>query len=151
MLTKTPTGNGKVEVTFTMPALEQVSKLYLVGDFNDWSIALHPLTQGTDGSWLITLPLEGGRSYQFRYFDNNGHWHNDWQADAYVTNQFGGENSLVEVEDVPAVQVAAPKAAAPKAAAPKKATPRAKAAPKAAAATDGAEPKKRVVRKKKTE
>jgi 1,4-alpha-glucan branching enzyme len=134
MLTKNPAGNGKVEVTFTMPAVDHVTKLYLVGDFNDWSIVTHPLTQGTDGSWLITLPLEGGRAYQFRYFDNNGHWHNDWQADAYVPNQFGGENSLVEVEDVPLVT------------APKKRATKAKAAPAA-----DAEPKKRVVRKKKTE
>ncbi len=136
MLTKHPTGNGKVEVTFSMPALEHVSKLYLVGDFNDWSIALNPLTQGTDGSWLTTLPLEAGRSYQFRYFDNNGHWHNDWQADAYVPNQFGGENSLVQVDDVPAAP------------APKKRATRPKTAP---AATADAAPKKKVVRKKKTE
>ena len=135
MLTKNPTGSGKVEVTFSMPALEHVTKLYLVGDFNDWSIALHPLTQGADGSWATTLPLEGGRSYQFRYFDNNGHWHNDWQADAYVPNQFGGENSLVQVEDA----VEGPK--------PKKRATKPKAAP---AATDAA-PKKRVVRKKKAE
>jgi len=135
MLIKKPTGNGKVEVTFTMPALEHVSKLYLVGDFNDWSIALNPLTQGSDGSWATTLPLDSGRSYQFRYFDNNGHWHNDWQADAYLPNQFGGENSLVQVDDV---------AAAPKT---KKRVTRSKAAPDATEAA----PKKRVVRKKKTE
>lgn len=100
MLIKKPTGNGKVEVTFTMPALEHVSKLYLVGDFNDWSIVLNPLTQSADGSWATTLPLDAGRSYQFRYFDNNGHWHNDWKADAYQPNQFGGENSLVQVDEV---------------------------------------------------
>lgn len=135
MLIKKPTGNGKVEVTFTMPALEHVSKLYLVGDFNDWSIVLNPLTQSADGSWATTLPLDAGRSYQFRYFDNNGHWHNDWKADAYQPNQFGGENSLVQVDEVDE---------APK---PKKRTTK----PKAAPATTDAAPKKRVVRKKKTE
>ncbi|HRF47927.1 MAG TPA: isoamylase early set domain-containing protein [Anaerolineales bacterium] len=135
MLIKKPTGNGKVEVTFTMPALEHVSKLYLVGDFNDWSIVLNPLTQGADGSWATTLPLDAGRSYQFRYFDNNGHWHNDWKADAYLPNQFGGENSLVQVDEADE---------APK---PKKRTTKPKAAP---AATEAA-PKKRIVRKKKAD
>jgi 1,4-alpha-glucan branching enzyme len=136
MLTKRATGNGKVEVTFTMPALEHVSKLYLVGDFNEWSIASHPLTQAADGSWGITLPIDSGRTYHFRYFDNNGHWHNDWQADAYSPNQFGGDNSILDLtQDAEA-------APAPK----KRAAPRKKAAP--AAMAEGEAPKKRAVRKK---
>jgi 1,4-alpha-glucan branching enzyme len=139
MLTKRPTGNGKVEVTFTMPALEHVTKLYLVGDFNDWSIASHPLTQATDGSWGITVPIETGRMYQFRYFDNNGHWHNDWQADLYSPNQFGGDNSVLDLSQ------ADEPAPAPK----KRATPRKKPTPAATAEAEA--PKKRVVRKKKTD
>ncbi len=139
MLTKRLTGNGKVEVTFTMPALEHVTKLYLVGDFNDWSIASHPLTQAADGSWGITLPIETGRTYQFRYFDNNGHWHNDWQADFYSPNQFGGDNSVLDLSQ------AEDSAPAPK----KRAAPRKKPAPTATAAEAEA-PKKRVIRKKKT-
>jgi len=145
-LTKRQLGNGKVEVTFTMPPLEGVSRLYLVGDFNDWSIAAQPLTHAADGAWGITLPLDAGRTYQFRYFDNNGHWHNDWEADAYVPNQFGGDNSVVDtrLEGGPAA-VTAPEAEAP--ARPKRAPARRKAA-------DGAEtaPKKRAApRKKKTD
>lgn len=136
MLTKRATGNEKVEVTFTMPALEHVSTLYLVGDFNDWSIASHPLTQAADGSWGITLPIDIGRTYHFRYFDNNGHWHNDWQADAYSPNQFGGDNSILDLTQ------AAEAAPAPK----KRAAPRKKAAP--AATAEGEAPKKRAVRKK---
>ncbi len=144
MLTKRQLGNGKVEVTFTMPAIEGVNRLYLVGDFNDWSIAANPMTRGTDGSWGSTLPLDGGRSYQFRYFDNNGHWHNDWQADAYTPNQFGGDNSLVST-----LLEAAPPAAPAEAPKPKRRT-----TTKKAAAADGAAPapKKRAApRKKSTE
>lgn len=138
MLTKRATGNGKVEVTFIMPTLQHVTQLYLVGDFNDWSIASHPLTLSADGSWGVTVPIPAGRTYQFRYFDNNGHWHNDWQADAYSSNQFGGDNSVLDLSE----------AAAPAdAAAPKKRT----AAPRKKPAAEGeTAPKKPAVRKKKT-
>lgn len=134
MLTKRPLKSGKVEVTFTMPRLDNVSKLYLVGDFNNWSIAEHPLTRAADGSWSLALELEGGRAYQFRYFGDNEEWFNDWQADAYVPNQFGGDNSVVEV---PAAAEAAPRKRA------------ARAKP---AGGEAAPPKKRAApRKKKTE
>ncbi|MBL8059008.1 MAG: isoamylase early set domain-containing protein [Anaerolineales bacterium] len=146
MLTKRQLGNGKVEVTFTMPALEGVSRLYLVGDFNDWSIALHPMTHAADGSWGITLPLDENRSYQFRYFDSNGHWHNDWQADAYVPNNFSGDNSVVSA-------IAESSATAAEGAAeakPKRRAPARKKADGEAAAP--AAPKKRAApRKKKAE
>jgi 1,4-alpha-glucan branching enzyme len=136
MLTKRQLKNGKVEVTFAMPRLDHVSKLYLVGDFNNWSIAEHPLTCAADGSWSLALELEGGRAYQFRYFGDNEEWFNDWQADAYVPNQFGGDNSVVNV--------AAPEAAP----APRQRAARAKPAAEGAAAPAR---KRAAPRKKKTE
>jgi 1,4-alpha-glucan branching enzyme len=149
MLTKRQLGNGKVEVTFTMPALEGVTRLYVVGDFNNWSIVSHPMTRAADGAWGITLPLDEKRDYQFRYFDNNGHWHNDWQADAYVPNNFGGDNSVVS-----AIAEASATAAEPAEAEPAKPKRRAPARKKAEgeAGAEGAVPKKRAApRKKKTE
>jgi 1,4-alpha-glucan branching enzyme len=153
MLSKRQLGNGKVEVTFTMPALEGVTRLYLVGDFNDWSIALHPMTRAADGAWGITLPLDGDRSYQFRYFDNNGHWHNDWQADAYVPNQFGGDNSVVEaVSDVSVAISSASSAEAAAPARPKRRAPaRKSAAPNGEVKAETAPSAKRAARKKKSE
>ena len=50
-----------------------------------------------DGSFSITLDLEPGREYQFRYLVNNSEWHNDWQADKYTPNPFSGDNSVVVV------------------------------------------------------
>lgn len=127
MLTKGKLARGKAKVTFAMPALESVGALYLVGDFNNWSIQENPMERGADGAWSVTVALEPG-SYQFRYFDGNG-WHNDWQADSYLPNQYGGDNSVVTVE-----------AAAPK----KAAAPRKKAA-------EADKPKKPATRKKKAE
>ena len=37
MLRKQNAAGGKVKVTFSMPALEGVTALYLTGSFNDWS------------------------------------------------------------------------------------------------------------------
>jgi 1,4-alpha-glucan branching enzyme len=67
----------------------------LVGDFNDWNRTSHPMIQDRDGAWRITLELEAGHEYQFRYLVNGNNWHNDWHADKYVPNPYGGDNSVV--------------------------------------------------------
>ena len=126
MITKHKLGRGKVRVTFTMPELEGVKQLYLVGDFNNWSVAETPLAQATDGSWSVALTLASGQKYEYRYFADNQVWHNDWAADAYVLNSFGTENSLVNLEEAEA-KPTPPPAAPPAAAAKKKSTPRKKA------------------------
>ncbi len=54
------------------------------------------MTQGRDDpTWHITLELDQGREYQFRYLVNGTDWHNDWHADKYVPNRFGSDNSVV--------------------------------------------------------
>jgi hypothetical protein len=44
---------------------------------------------------MTTLELEAGREYQYRYLLNGNEWHNDWHADRYVSNAYGGDNSVV--------------------------------------------------------
>jgi hypothetical protein len=77
--------------------------------------------------------LEPGE-YQYRYFANGGQWHDDWQADAYVPNQFGAQNSVVRVTALEVEATSAPVAETPTEAAPapKKRTtkPKAEKAPK---------------------
>jgi hypothetical protein len=51
------------------------------------------LCPGTEG-WTLTVDLEVGRCYQFRY-RRDGEWINDGQADGYVHNRFGSDNFLV--------------------------------------------------------
>jgi 1,4-alpha-glucan branching enzyme len=97
MLEKKPLGARKVEVTFRMPPLDGVVELNLCGDFNGWRVEGEPLRQESDGSWSARLVLEAGKSYRFRYFDNQGRWHNDWDADSYVPNTFGTEDSVVDL------------------------------------------------------
>ena len=97
MLQKKPLGGRKVEVTFRMPPLDDVVELNLCGDFNGWHVKGEPMRQESDGSWRGVLVLEAGKSYRFRYFDNQGRWHNDWDADAYVPNAFGSEDSVLDL------------------------------------------------------
>ncbi len=130
MLQKNPVGGKLVEVTFRMPALEGVVELYLCGDFNSWHTSGSPLAQESDGTWSTTVALEAGRSHRFRYYDNQGRWHNDWEADAYVPNDYGTEDSVVDLTGIvaraplPAVGVAPTPKAAPRKAAVRKPTPR---------------------------
>ena len=97
MLQKRPVGGKRFQVTFTMPTIEGVTTLHLCGEFNDWSPTANPMRRQPDGSWSATLTLEGGKSYMFRYHDDHGGWHNDWAADAYVPNQLGSENSVLDL------------------------------------------------------
>jgi 1,4-alpha-glucan branching enzyme len=93
---KTLTGR-KVEVTFRMPPLDDVVELYLCGDFNSWQINAIPLGLETDGTWVAKVVLDAGKSYRFRYRDNQGRWLNDREADGYVPNDFGSEDSVVDL------------------------------------------------------
>ena len=97
MIHKKPLGGKRFQVTFTMPPIEGVASLHLCGEFNGWSETATPMRREPDGSWIATLSLDGGKSYMFRYHDNHGAWHNDWAADAYVPNQFGSENSVLDL------------------------------------------------------
>jgi 1,4-alpha-glucan branching enzyme len=113
MLRKDKTAGGKVKVTFSMPALEGVTTLYLVGSFNDWSDTATPLVHGADGGWSAALTLETGWAYQYRFLDQDGGWHNDWAADAYVPNEFGSENSVVDLTEAGSGPVSPAKAKKP--------------------------------------
>ena len=97
MLHKKSLGGKRFQVTFTMPPIPGVQALHLCGEFNGWSDTANPMKREPDGSWSATLSLEGGKSYMFRYRDESGAWHNDWAADAYVPNQFGSENSVLDL------------------------------------------------------
>ncbi len=95
MILREPQGD-KVRVTFRLPSTIWAESVHLVGDFNDWSRTSHPLQRTRDGEWEISLVLDQGKSYQFRYLVNCSDWQNDWNADRYVSNPFGGENSVIE-------------------------------------------------------
>jgi len=88
-------GKSVVRVTFSLPSSTWACQVNLVGDFNNWNHTSRPLQQDKEGKWTITLDLEPGRSYEFRYLCDGSEWVNDSQADGTVPNPYGASNSLV--------------------------------------------------------
>ena len=84
------------KVTFTLPEVITARTAHVVGDFNDWDIQTLPM-QKKRGQFTLTIELTPGRNYQFRYLVNDTEWYNDWDADRYAPNPFGGDNSVVIV------------------------------------------------------
>lgn len=67
----------------------------LVGDFNDWNPASHPMKQMPDGAWLLQLELPHGHH---RYaFLVDGHLTLDPRAQGITRNDKGERVSLVPV------------------------------------------------------
>ena len=97
MLKKRKLSNGKVRVTFLMPALDTVGQLYLVGEFNEWNETATPMTKADDGSWSVALTLDPNRDYQYRYLADGHTWLNDREADSYTRNNFGSDNSVLNL------------------------------------------------------
>jgi 1,4-alpha-glucan branching enzyme len=50
-----------------------------------------------DGSFTLTLSLQAGREYRYRYLLDGERWENDWAADGYTPNPFGSDDSLVRI------------------------------------------------------
>lgn len=90
--------NNTYKVTFTLPAEAGAETACLCGEFNEWDKAALPMKKQKDGSFKVTVALEPGRHYHFRYFLDGERWENDWEADAYVPNAFGSEDSVLNLE-----------------------------------------------------
>lgn len=83
-------------VTFKLPAAVNAEKAALCGDFNNWDTGTHPMKRLKDGSFSTTISLPAGKPYCFRYLLDGKRWENDWEADAYVSNKYGADDSVVE-------------------------------------------------------
>ncbi len=86
----------KVTFRFTNEIAQGAEKVALVGDFNNWDEGAIEMKKLKSGEFTSLIELEKGKSYQFRYLVNGKDWHNDLEADNYVTNGFGVENCVVQ-------------------------------------------------------
>lgn len=87
------------KVTFTLPkeAAPDAKTVCVIGEFNDWSRDSNPLKRSKNGDFSVSLDLEKGRSYRFRYVIDGWKFENDWQADRYEANPYGGDDSVIEL------------------------------------------------------
>jgi 1,4-alpha-glucan branching enzyme len=98
MLIKNYSKSGTIcRVTFKYTHSHSSENAALVGDFNSWSVQENPMKKLKNGDFSVTISLPAGNSYQFRYVLDGNTWVNDAEADSYVTNQYGEENSIVTV------------------------------------------------------
>ncbi|MGH9164314.1 MAG: isoamylase early set domain-containing protein [Acidimicrobiales bacterium] len=98
----TKKGRAKVKVTFILADNgygldDQV--VSVVGDFNDWDPTAVPMAKKGEER-VATVALVPGRRYGFRYLTEAGQWLNDEAAHAYEPNEFGVENSILDLSSI---------------------------------------------------
>jgi CHAD domain-containing protein len=87
---------GTASVTFSLPAAVQATHVAICGEWNGWSVGRDVMDRVQDG-FSRTIVLRAGRAYRFRYLLDGRRWENDWDADAYLPNDFGSEDSVVDL------------------------------------------------------
>ncbi len=88
------------KVTFGLPGemTNDAVSAHLVGEFNNWALTATPMKKLKDGSFTVTIDLERGGEYQFRYLIDETKWENASNADRYAPTPYGDcENSVVVV------------------------------------------------------
>jgi len=85
----------KVKFSLSGDQYKSASSILLVGDFNNWQIGETPFKKAKTGVWSVSLDLETGKEYQFRYLIDGTNWENDSEADNFVPSGLGSENSVI--------------------------------------------------------
>jgi hypothetical protein len=129
---KSRAAKGKARVTFTVDPRAGAQAAAVCGEWNGWSAGADVMRRDAAGGFSLTVELDAGRVYRFRYLLDGQRWDNDWAADAYVANDFGGDDSVVDLtapaEAVPPAARRPPAEMTAPAQAAKKAEPAAKPA-----------------------
>jgi 1,4-alpha-glucan branching enzyme len=92
------TTDGMVYVIFELPASVGAEQVHLVGDFNGWDRTSTPMCLDCAAAcWQVTLALEAGGRYRFRYLVDGRDWLNDWHADDFAENPYGSYDSVISL------------------------------------------------------
>jgi len=133
---KTTGADGTSAVTFTLDPRVGARVAVVCGEWNGWSRDVHVMERDEHGGFRLTIALEPGRRYRFRYLLDGERWENDWAADAYERNAFGEDDSIVNLTAAGVGSIGGP--GAPPRKAPARKAPAKPAAPRKAAATKAA-------------
>jgi 1,4-alpha-glucan branching enzyme len=75
----------------------EASRVYVVGDFNNWSVRSDPMTdENGDGEWTLFFPLKPG-VYQYKFVIDGVTWIADPRNAETVPDGFDGRNSVLRV------------------------------------------------------
>ena len=83
------------EVTFEHQV--EAQEVALVSESNEWQ-PIEMKKRRKDGVFYAKMRLPNDSQFQYRYLLNNQTWSNDAAADAYVPNEYGSENSVVNTQ-----------------------------------------------------
>jgi 1,4-alpha-glucan branching enzyme len=87
----------KVTFKIAKEVVGSVKQISLAGDFNNWNVESIPMKKLKTGEFSVSVDLETGNEYQFKYLLDGKDWMNDEEADNYVPNGFCTENSVIIV------------------------------------------------------
>ena len=84
-------------VTFDFLPPDGTKTVSLCGEFNEWNPKNDSMTRRKDGRFSVTVSLETGKSYRFKFLIDGKAWEKDSDADGFRLNEFGTEDSVVSV------------------------------------------------------
>lgn len=88
---------GAMLVRFQLEAPD-ASRVYVVGDWNNWSPAADPLEDSDgDGRWEAVIYLNPGYEYRYQFFIDERQWVADPGAPLKVYDDFGGWSSILQL------------------------------------------------------
>jgi O-antigen/teichoic acid export membrane protein len=87
-----------IPITFHLPAEVCAQRAVVCGEWNGWSSDRDVMERSEDG-FSLTIVLARGYTYRFRYLLDDDRWENDWNADMYVPNIYGSEDSVIDLRD----------------------------------------------------
>ena len=87
----------KVSFRVSKELANGATKVNIAGEFNHWSETSDEMNALKDGSFSLSLDLETGCTYQFRYLLDGSTWINDDAADYYQDSGFNSQNSVIQL------------------------------------------------------
>jgi hypothetical protein len=75
-----PTQNGRVKLSFSLPAGQIPGAVSVVGDFNGWDPYAHPMRLNGD-AYEVIVTVAADQPVCFRYLADGGVWFDDDDAD----------------------------------------------------------------------
>lgn len=87
------------KVTFRLSRKEagNARKAAIAGDFNDWKSERTPMKALKSGDFTVSLQLDKGREYQYRFVLDDQKWVTDDSADKQVYCEFACAHNAVVV------------------------------------------------------
>ena len=87
------------KVTFRLDkkTIGQAKKANIAAEFNGWKADKTPMKPLKNGDFTVTVVLDKGREYQYRYVVDGQHWITDDAADKYVHSGVANAQNAVVV------------------------------------------------------